>query len=129
MEEIVTIFLFKNSKKRVKFVFSEFVGGGFVNIVTSLESATGEYGQSDGKDFSERRIHMGRIGAFLNQIVVDFFGSQKDRGSLVNIIDGVLYKKIVVGNFSWEGDRADDFDLSAFIDEYVLRVDITDFLF
>jgi hypothetical protein len=52
--------------------------------------------------------------------MVDFFGGKVDVDVLVFL---ALEQSFVVVEFSWEGDAADDFDLSAFIDEYVFGVD------
>lgn len=72
---------------------------------------------------------MRRIAAFLNEIVVDFFWSQKDSHGLVDSFNGMLDEVIVVGDFSREGGSADNFDLSALIDKNILGVNVSYFLF
>lgn len=120
--EVVAVLLFEDSEEGAEAVLTEFQGRGLVDIIAVLEGAAREDGESDAEDFSEGRVDVGGIGAFLDEFAVDLFGGEEDGGELV--FCGVFDEIVVVGGLVGERGSADDFDLSALVDEDVLRVHV-----
>ena len=66
---------------------------------------------------------MGGVVAFLDEVVVDLFGGKVD---VIDMVVLLLQQRLVVIQFAGDRYCADDFDLSAFVDQDVGGVNVPD---
>lgn len=126
MIEEVTILLLECFEQKVEPVLFERIlitRRPLVHTVPVLQGATRQNGQPDAEHLRHHGIHMGRIGPLGDQIMVDLLRRQVHIHVLVL---PSLQEHLIVAEFSGEGGRADDLDLSALVDEDVARVDVAD---
>lgn len=119
----LAVLLFEAAQKALQSIGPQFIRTSSIDAVAVLECAAGEDAQSDAEDLCEAGVDMGRVGALLHEVVIDFLRREVDDDVGVVL---ALEEGVVVVELAGQRAGADDLDLPALVYEDVGGVHVAD---